>query len=97
MDESLLSIIAATLNTDSGSELEAVKKEISDQSMFIEVKDLDISFKERQIVLTVNHEGTLFSNCLTLFEDDTPVEVRSKFWNLVNEAENFMAADNLKW
>ena len=97
MDESLLSIIAATLNTDSGSELEAVKKEISDQSMFIEVKDLDISFKERQIVLTVNHEGTLFSKCLTLFEDDTPVEVRSRFWNLVNEAENFMAADNLKW
>jgi hypothetical protein len=97
MDESLLSIIAATLNTDSGSGLEAVKKEISDRSMFIEVKDLDIDFKERQIVLTVNHAGALFSKCLTLFEDDTPVEVRSKFWNLVNEAENFMAADNLKW
>jgi hypothetical protein len=97
MDESLLSIISATLNTDGISELEAVKKEISDKSMFIEVKDLDISFKERQIVLTVTHDGKMFSKCLTLFEDDTPVEVRTKFWSVVDEAENFIAAENLKW
>ena len=97
MDESLLSIISATLNTDGTSELNAVKKEISDKSMFIEVKDLDISFKERQIVLTVTHDGKMFSKCLTLFEDDTPVEVRTKFWSLVDEAENFIAAENLKW
>lgn len=63
------------------------------------ITDIELSFinDKSEIIITVTAEnGNLFSRCVSL-DGDTPAQVNLKFWDALEECENFMAGEYLRW
>ena len=64
------------------------------------ITDIELSFRndKSDIVITVTAEnGNLFSRCVSMCSDDTPTTINLKFWDALQECENFMAGEYLRW
>jgi len=62
------------------------------------ITDIELSFKDdkSEIIITATAEnGNLFSRCVIC--NDNPTDINLKFWDALEECENFMAGEYLRW
>ena len=79
------------------TQTQAIRAEIAKRHA---ITDIELSFRndKSDIVITVTAEnGNLFSRCVSMCSDDTPTTINLKFWDALQECENFMAGEYLRW
>jgi hypothetical protein len=99
MDDNLCNLIECIATPlgfcGNGDPVLVIKKEIAKRHA---ITDIELSFKDdkSEIVITATAEnGNLFSRCVMCSND--PAEINLKFWDTLQECENFMAGEYLRW
>ena len=94
---SLVECIARKLGfTGEGNPEILIKEEISRRHA---ITDIELSFQDDKseiIITTKADNGNSFSKCISVDSSD-PGSVVFKFWDTLQECENFMAGEYMKW
>jgi hypothetical protein len=78
-----------------GDPVLVIKSEIAKRHA---ITDIELSFKDDKSEITITataENGNLFSRCVMC--NDDPTDINLKFWDALEECENFMAGEYLRW
>lgn len=64
------------------------------------ITNVGLSFRDDKsdiVITVVADNGNLFSRCVSMCFDETPAAVNFKFWDAMQECEDFIAREYLRW